>query len=236
MIEIAICDDQPNAVATIQTNLKDYFSKNNKPYHVVIFPFPSALFFYMQQHTVNIVFMDLEFCSKEEDGILWSKKIHETFPSTLVLILTAYESRYKEGYQARAYRFMTKPLLLQEFEENMDDCLEELLSLKTIDIVRQNMTYRILLKDILYLEAYAGGVAIYTGTNTFYCDESLLHWEQQLPSSLFFRCHKKYVVVFSHIESLENHFVVLDNGEKLPVSRRKWTAFQTGFIKFNVRR
>lgn len=93
-----------------------------------------------------------------------------------------------------------------------------------------------MLKDIVYLEAYAGGVAIYTCNNTFYCDESLLHCEQQLPSSLFFRCHKKYLVSLSHIEKLENHFVLLDNQKKLPVSRRKWTAFQTCFIKFNVRR
>lgn len=235
MIEIAICDDNPQAVNTIQTHLKDYFSKNDKPYHIEIFPFPSVLFSYMQQHTVHIVFMDLEFCSKEEDGILWSKKIHETFPGTLVLILTAYENRYKEGYQARAYRFMTKPLILQEFEENMDDCLEELLSLTTIDVVRQNRTYHILLKDILYLEAYAGGVAIYTVANTFFLDESLLHWEGQLPTALFFRCHKKYLVSLSHVEKLENHFVLLENGKKLPVSRRKWTAFQASFIKYNLR-
>lgn len=236
MIEIAICDDHPQAVDNIQTNLKNYFIKNKKTYHITAFSFPSTLFSYMCQHPVHIVFMDLEFCIKEEDGILWSKKIHDAFPNTLVLILTAYETRYKEGYIARAYRFMTKPLILQEFEENMDDCLDELLSLKTIDIVRHNVTHSILLKDILYLEAYAGGVAIYTCKNTFYCDESLLHWEETLPASLFFRCHKKYLVSLSHVEKLENHFVLLDNKEKLPVSRRKWTAFQTCFIKFNARR
>ena len=236
MIEIAICDDQPQAVDNIQDSLKNYFSKKNTPYHAVTFSLPSALFSYMSEHPVHIVFMDLEFCMKEEDGILWSKKIHDSFPNALVLILTAFESRYKEGYVARAYRFMTKPLISQELEENMDDCLDELSALKTISIVRQNVTYHIILKDIVYLEAYAGGVAIYTGNNTFYCDESLLHWEQQLPSSLFFRCHKKYLVSLSHIEKLDNHFVLLDNQKKLPVSRRKWTAFQTCFIKFNAKR
>lgn len=236
MIEIAICDDHPQAVDHIQDSLENYFSKNNTPYHTVTFPLPSALFSYMCQHPVHIVFMDLEYCTKEEDGILWSKKIHVSFPDTLVLILTAFESRYKEGYVARAFRFMTKPLIPQELEENMDDCLDELSSLKTISIVRQNVTYNIMLKDIVYLEAYAGGVAIYTVNSTFYCDESLLHWEQELPSSLFFRCHKKYLVSLSHIEKLENHSVLLDTKEKLPVSRRKWTAFQTYFIKFNVRR
>ena len=235
MIEIAICDNQPEAVGNIQTSLKDYFQNRNKTYHIVTFSLPSALFAYMVQHPIHIVFMDLEFCDKDEDGILWSKKIHTAFPDTLVLILTAYENRYKEGYHARAFRFMTKPLIWEEFEENMDDCLEELLSLKTIDLVRQNRTYRITLKDILYLEAYAGGIAIHTYNNTFYCDESLLHWEQQLPDTLFFRCHKKYLVSLSHIESLEGHYALLDNGKKLPISRRKWTAFQTCYIKFNVR-
>lgn len=236
MIEIAICDDQLQAIDNIQDNLKNYFFKKQKTYHVVAFSLPSALFSYMSEHPVHIVFMDLEFCIKEEDGIVWSKRIHDAFPNTLVLILTAFESRYKEGYVARAYRFMTKPLIVQEFEENMDSCLDELISLKTIDIVRQNLTFSIMLKDILYLEAYAGGVAIYTCNNTFYCDESLLHWEHQLPASLFFRCHKKYLVSLSHVEKMENHFALLDNGKKLPVSRRKWTAFQTSFIKFNVRR
>lgn len=236
MIEIAICDDKAQSIDTVTTMLKDYFSAKDSRYHITAFSSPSTLFTYMSEHTVNILFMDLEFGLKEEDGILWSGKIHDAFPNTLVLILTAYESRYKEGYIARAYRFMTKPLLLQEFEQNMDDCLEELVSLQTVFIARQNVTYPILLKDILYLEAYAGGAALCTEHNIFYCDESLLHWEKTLPATLFFRIHKKYLINLEHVSSLENHIVIMDNSQKLPVSRRKWTAFQTSYIKFNVNR
>lgn len=97
--------------------------------------------------------MDLEFGSKSEDGILWSTKIHQQFPQTLVLILTAYEERYKEGYIAKAFRFMTKTFDYSELCTNMDACMDELKLYKMIMISSHGNTQKIPINEILYFVA-----------------------------------------------------------------------------------
>ena len=69
------------------------------------------------------------------------KKIHEEYPDTITLIYTAYEERYKEGYRARAFGFMTKPLTYKEFKYNMDDCISELSDTKKIFINKKMTQY-----------------------------------------------------------------------------------------------
>lgn len=235
MIQICICDDQKNTIENLENQLLTYAKEKSLDINIIYFSTPSTLYTYMQQNNpINIIFMDLEFGSQNEDGILWSKKIHKEFPQTLILILTAYEERYKEGYIARAFRFMTKPFEYEELCNNMDACLEELKFYKIILISSQGNTRKIPINEILYFEAQPGGSEIKTLHTTNYCDESLKQWELKTSSSIFFRCHKKYLVNLNAITKIKNHSILLSNGEEIPVSRRKWTLLKTAYIKFDI--
>ena len=56
---------------------------------------------------------------------------------------------------------------------------------KTLSIVRRGITYPIPLKNILYFSTQSGSSELWTEPTTYYCDESLLQWEEKLPASLF---------------------------------------------------
>ena len=73
-----------------------------------------------------------------------------------------------------------------------------------------------------------------TPCSSYFCDESLLQWEEKISPNIFFRCHKKYLVNLNSVESIKDHTILLANGEKLPVSRRKWTLLKYAFIKFDI--
>lgn len=171
MLQITICDDNKSTIGNLENLLRTYAAERFLELNITYFLSPSALYAYMCNHTVDIIFMDLEFGSKQEDGILWSTKIHQEFPQSLVLILTAYENRYREGYIAKAFRFMTKPFSQAELYENMNACLDEL---------------------------------------------------------------NLYLVNLNAIESIKNHSILLTNGEKLSVSRRKWTLLKSAYMKFDI--
>lgn len=236
MIELAICDDSNASVETIKNAVDRFASDSHQNFHVTVFAAPSALFSHMQTNNIDIIFMDLEFNDRAEDGILWSAKINQQFPETLILILTAYENRYKEGYIVRAYRFMTKPLIAREFEENMNACLRELTLREATIIVHQGTKLTVPLKNIIYFSAYYGGSELHTTGSLIYSDDSLLQWENKLMHSSFFRCHKRYLINLYHIESLDNHYITMSNADKLSVSRRKWTSLQNSFIKYDLTR
>lgn len=236
MVSIAICDDQILFVEKFREYLKKYFEGRSVEYQLFSFSDPKELYESMKDNCYQIIFMDLEFDSPEKDGILWSKKINETYPKTLVLILTAYESRIKEGYVARAYRFMTKPLIWMEFKENLNACLDEIKNSTEIFVQIYGTEVAMAIRDIVYLEAHAGGSILHTTSNQYYCGESLLQWEKKLPVSHFYRCNKMYLINLSYISRLENHFAHLTIDKKLSVSRRKWTELLKKYIEFDISR
>lgn len=234
-MKIVLCDDQKLVAEELGAFLKKFDEKMQQKNEFAYFSKPSLLYEYMQKENVDIIFMDLEFHDDSEDGILWLKKIKKQFPRTVVIILTAYENRYKEGYEARAFRFMTKPIEEKELFDYLQVSMEELQLTESISITRRGIPYHILIRDICYLSAQSGGSELWTNTDMYICEESLLQWEQRLPSSIFFRCHSKYLVNLAHVTKFENQVLTLADGEKIPVSRRRWKAFQLAYMKFDTK-
>lgn len=233
-MRIAFCDDQKAIIEELDQLVRKFNHQNQFKDDLISFSTPLALYSYMQTERVDLIFMDLEFQDISEDGIEWSKKILKQFPKTIIIILTAYESRYKDGYVARVFRFMTKPVEEKELFENLRACRQELQLARTISLSKRGIVHEISLEDILYFSAQSGGTELWTCSDIFCCEESLLQWEMQLPENIFFRCHKKYLVNLTHVKEFDSSYCTLNNGEKLPISRRKWKGFQIAYMKCDV--
>lgn len=233
-MKIALCDDNRIFLKELQEWIEKYFYSKQLQAEFFIFSKPSELFQYMNAENVDIIFLDLEFGNEAEDGIMWAKRIKVQHPNVITIILTAYENRYKEGFEAKAFRFMTKPIIENELFEYLKVAMEELQLTEYISLMRRGINHNIMIRDVLYFTAQAGGSEMWTRKDMYYCDESLLHWEGKMPSNLFFRCHSKYLVNLSHVTHYDNHVLTLVNGEKIPVSRRRWKAFQIAYMKFDT--
>lgn len=234
-MKIVLCDDHEIVSQEFCRLLRKYDEINGQQNQFLYFRKPSLLFEYIQENPVEIVFMDLEFCDEKEDGILWLKKIKKHFPQIVVIILTAYENRYKEGFEARAFRFMTKPIVEAELFDYLKVSMEELQLTESIAIMRRGIQYNINVRDICYFSAQSGGSELWTRTDMYCCEESLLQWEKKLPTAIFFRCHSKYLVNLIQVTAFENHVLTLVTGEKIPVSRRRWKAFQLAYMKVDTK-
>ena len=116
-MKIALCDDQKIVLEELQEWIEKYFVSHQLQAEVLTFSKPSEMFQYMNTESVDLIFLDLVFENEEEDGIKWAKRIKTQYPNAVIIILTAYENRYKEGFEARAFRFMTKPIIEQELFE-----------------------------------------------------------------------------------------------------------------------
>lgn len=234
-MRIALCDDHKIFADKLEILINKFDVKNGMKSQIIHFLKPSLLFEYMQTEAVDIIFMDLEFCDENEDGILWLKIIKKHFPRVVVIIMTAYEWRYKEGYEVRAFRFMTKPIEERELFEYLRMSMEELQISDGISIMRRGIEHNIAIRDICYISAQAGGSEVWTRNDMFPSEDSLLKWEKCLSGELFFRCHSKYLVNMYNIKCFENQSLTMLTGEKIPVSRRRWRAFQLAYMKFDTR-
>ena len=234
-MKIAVCDDQKIVFEELKPLIKKFDELNQMENEVLYFPKPSVLFQHMEQEPADLIFMDLEFCDALEDGIYWLKKMKNQYPRIIVIILTAYENRYKEGFEARAFRFMTKPIEEKELFDYLHVSMEELQLTESISLIRRGIPHNIPIRDIFYFSAQSGGSELWTNKNMYFCEESLLQWEQRLPMTTFFRCHSKYLVNMVHVMKFEHQMITLTNGEKIPVSRRKWKEFQLAYMRFDTK-
>ncbi len=234
-MKIVLCDDHQMIAEELGQLIKKFDEKNQLQNEFLYFSKPSMLFEYMQNETIDLIFMDLEFCNEAEDGIIWLKKIKKQFPDIVVIILTAYENRYKEGYEARAFRFMTKPIVERELFDYLHGSMEELKLTESISLMRRGISHNILIRDICYISAQSGGSELWTRNDMYCCEESLVQWEQRLSKTIFFRCHSKYLVNLAHVIDFENQILILADGEKVPVSRRRWKAFQLAYMKYDTK-
>ena len=113
--------------------------------------------------------------------------------------------------------------------------MEEFQLTESISLIRRGIPHNILIRDICYFSAQSGGSELWTKSDMYYCEESLVQWEKRLPMTLFFRCHSKYIVNLSYVKSFENQMLTLDSGEKIPVSRRRWKPFQLAYMKYDTK-
>jgi len=79
-------------------------------------------------------------------------------------------------------------------------------------------------EDIYYLEACRNYVAVHTQSKEYLVRDTIQNLEKLLPSSLFARCHRSFIVnidVIVEIKSADGSYqITLDNKKSIPLSRR----------------
>ena len=77
-MKLVLCDDQKTAFEELQPLLEKFSRKKQIQTELLYFSKPSLLFQSLQKEPIDLIFMDLEFCDADEDGIVWLKKIKQT--------------------------------------------------------------------------------------------------------------------------------------------------------------
>ncbi|TYA54771.1 LytR/AlgR family response regulator transcription factor [Formosa maritima] len=135
--------------------------------------------------------------------------------------------RFKNNYNAIGSSYKVDIALNNIKTKNISD---QVLSLKT-----QQGDLHLVLKDIISIEGDRNYSNIYlTGNRKELVSKTLSDLEDLLSNKGFFRCHKSHLISKNHIVELTNSFnILLSNGMKIPISRRKKEAFQGWLIKSN---
>lgn len=87
-------------------------------------------------------------------------------------------------------------------------------------------------KEILYLESERHDIRIHLGTDVFPVGETLSQCEEKLKGMGFVRTDRSFLVNMYHIRCLEKENVLLDNGERLYVSRRRFPEVKLLFENY----
>lgn len=68
------------------------------------------------------------------------------------------------------------------------------------------------------------------GTVTYY--EKMEKLEKELQGKDFFRCHKSYLVNLKYVSGYSRQELILDNGEKIVIARRRYEGFCREILRY----
>lgn len=222
MIHIAICDDKQQEIQEIKAYLEEWSRTRKQPVTAGIFKNSKEFLdkVYEENKLYDIVFLDIDFVP--DDGIRTASKIRQKEQGSLIIFLAEYPKYIFQAFEVKAFRYIIKEKMAQEFIMSMDDAVRELhCKIETFFYEAKGKKVKIPFSEILYFESRRRMVQIKTkkGEKTFY--GKLDDVESSLADTAFIRCHQSYIVNLSWVREIRKKELILENGEAVPVSESR---------------
>lgn len=186
----------------------------------------------VQNEKPDLVLMDINL-KGELDGITTAKKLQQEGQIPIIyLTANSDDAHFERAKETNPYAFISKPFkkldlqraielasvrILQESEEQKIE--PNSLKLEDRIFVRYNdVMVKIIIADILYLEADRNYCNVYTKDSVYLLVNTLKNMEDKLPMEQFQRIHRSFIVNIKHVDEVaQNHLTV--RNKILPLSK-----------------
>ena len=232
MLYITMCDDEVVEIEYLTSLEKTWAAVKN--IDVSITSFSSAenfLFAYEDMKKLDILLLDIQM--GDMDGMDLARELRKSNEDVQIIFITGFPDFMADGYDVSALHYLMKPVKEERLFAVLDkaavgvDVQEAELLVQTADAA-----VKVAHRDILYIEAFAHYVQIFTKTGVLETRANIGDIAEALGDG-FVRCHRSYVVGLRHVSHLTKTDVVLDSGQTVPLSRRMGKDVNQAFIKFH---
>jgi DNA-binding LytR/AlgR family response regulator len=176
---------------------------------------------YLATHPIDLMFLDIQMPGMNGIDFL---KTSEVKP--LTIITTAYPDYALQGYDLDVLDYLVKPIAFERFMKAVQKAQEyhslrngkDDLQTEALYIKCDRRIEKILLQDILFVEATGNFITIHTKNGKFMTWMTFKGIEEKLPQESFARIHRSYIVSLPAISRIDLNKAVLP-GRTLPISR-----------------
>lgn len=166
-------------------------------------------------HRPRVVFLDVEM--PKIDGVECSRRIADIDPQTIIVFATAHNEYMPEAFEVYAFDYIVKPFKIDRLQQTIKRIEESInsketkgslvrastqQSFKKLSIKNKDGISFIDTKDIILIQREDRSTVLYTADESYVTSESLSDMEHRLDKSIFFRCHKSYVINLSMIQKI----------------------------------
>ncbi len=176
---------------------------------------------------IQLIFLDINM--PKLSGINFYKTL--TNPP-FVIFTTAYPEFAVEGFELDAIDYLLKPFPFERFYKAVNKVIEIIKS-KTNSLDTQEYIlwkadkkiHRILLNEIIYLEAVGDYVKVFYKDTYLLIHRTFQKTLDQLPEARFIRVHKSFAIAINKLETIEGNLIKI-KGNTIPIGQ----TYRSGFM------
>ncbi len=218
-IKCIIIEDEPLAVKIIT----DYILQ--VPFLELQATFKDAILAtdYLRDNSIDLIFLDIHLPKLK--GMAFLKTLSQP---PAIIITTAYHQYAVEGFDLNVTDYLLKPFEFERFLIAVNKINREIkgqqkpiVKVETKDFIFLNVQkkkVKILFSEIVYIESQREYIKIVTTKKEYISKMSTNEIEALLPSNLFKRIHRSFIVSIGKIDSYTAETVEV-NGVTIPIGR-----------------
>jgi len=244
MLTSVIVDDEPKAIQGLSWELLNFESQIKI---VASFVNPLEALDYLEENDVDCLFLDIEMPTM--DGFQFLSKLKSR--NFAVVITTAYNEYAIKAIKNEAIDYLLKPIDTDDLEQTITKIKKHSfrnLNSNKVEKVLLNFNEKLVSKkiiintdgkliflepeEIIFIVSDGNYSTIYTTENRkIVVSKKLKEINALLPKNLFFRVHNSYVINLKKVKEFlkTEGYLILENNQKIPVSRQKKTEFLDKF-------
>ena len=219
-MRVAICEDE-TLIRTIEREQIEAFFEEESV-ECTVDSFEDGLFLLQSMEGgagYDLIVLDLQM--EHSDGIEVAVRVRTMDPKCEILFVTGLESRATEGYQVQALDYIVKSNL----REGMSNALVRFMEKRTRErLAFETLSGEVILvprQEILWAESENRGSLLVTTDGSYHLSCPIGKVAQKLDGAGFVEIYKSIFVQVCCIRRVGRDTVEMQNGGKLPLSRRK---------------
>ena len=221
-MKLALCDDNARDLRRMEELAAQYDP------NIELFSFSSAQALYESGRDFDAVLLDIEMDGPNGYEIALRMAQDESHP---VIIFATNSAAYAVRGYGLALRYLLKPLQMDAISEALDAVKQELRS-NRLTVTLEGISHVFRVPDIRYAEVQRHRIMLYTEDGCLSFRGALKDLVSQLPGRWFAAPHQSYVVNLLYVRSASKTELVLTDGTRIPISRRRQQEFLHHFHRF----
>ena len=230
LYSIAICDDERSFCESTSKILMDIFERQQE--QVGIDCFESLYQLELNEKSYDLIILDIML--GEENGIEYARQLRSRGIDTDIIFITSSPEYALAGYSAYPVDYILKPVDPKKLGETIRRCLKSRKSLPPLVLSsKESGQIKLRLEEVSFCEVIRTDIMLHlsdgrrfttVGTFSAFCRE--------LPKSLFFRCHRSYVVNMSYVERIDRYSFTLSDGSAVPIAKNSYNDAKKAFVDY----
>ncbi len=235
MYRIAICEDEPffleSNMALTRDILNEEGLKEGEDFAIEVFDDLHLLLQKISLAPDAFQLLLLDIIMGDRNGVDIGTLLRKKQVKCGIIYITSHSEYVFQSFDTRPLQYLLKPIeplklkaaILENYQEQRGE--RALLYLDGAPLP-------IPVEDIFYLESIRHKVEVHLKDRVISGNGPISALEQKLSPKYFCRCHVGYVVNFVHVFNITRDSITLDDGRKVPVSRRLYQQTAQRYITY----